>query len=59
MATLLQDAAADWWMSLLIERHGVRPADFPKMAVLLQKRFGSTTRVDRVRADLHNIKQGQ
>ena len=59
MATLLQDAAADWWMSLLKERSGVRPADFPEMAVLLQKRFGSRTRVDRVRADLCNIKQGQ
>ena len=58
-ATLLQDAAADWWMALLKERSGMRPADFPEMAVLLQKRFGSTTRVDRVRADLRNIKQGQ
>ena len=58
-ATLLQDAAADWWMALLKERSGVRPADFPEMAVLLQKRFGSTTRVDRARADLRNIKQGQ
>ena len=29
------------------------------MAVLLQKRFGSTTRVDRARAELRNIKQGQ
>ena len=59
MATLLQDAASDWWTSLLIERHGVRPADFPEMAVLLQKRFGRTTRVDRARAELRNIKQGQ
>ena len=58
-ATLLQDAAADWWMALLKERSGVRPADFPEMAVLLQKRFGSTTRVDRARADLRNIKQDQ
>ena len=58
-ATLLQDAAADWWMALLKERHGVRPADFPEMAGLLQRRFGSTTRVDRARADLRNIKQGQ
>ena len=59
MATLLQEAAADWWTSLLKERHGVRPADFVEMSVLLQKRFGSTTRVDRARAALRNIKQGQ
>ena len=58
-ATLLQDAAADWWMALLKERHGIRPTDFPEMAGLLQRRFGSTTRVDRARADLRNIKQGQ
>ena len=59
MATLLQEAAADWWTALLKERHGVRPADFVEMSVLLQKRFGSTTRVDRARAALRNIKQGQ
>ena len=35
MATLLQDAAADWWASLLKERHGVRPLDFFEMTVLL------------------------
>ena len=58
MATLLQEAAADWWTALLKERHGVRPADFVEMSVLLQKRFGSTTRVDRARAALRNIKQG-
>ena len=58
-ATLLQEAAADWWMSLLKERHGVRPTDFPELAGLLQKRFGSTTRVDRARADLRNIRQAQ
>ena len=29
------------------------------MAGLLQRRFGSTTRVDRARAELRNIKQGQ
>ena len=58
MATLLQEAAADWWTALLKERHGSRPADFLEMSVLLQKRFGSTTRVDRVRAALRNIKQG-
>ena len=59
MATLLQDAAADWWASLLKERHGVRPLDFFEMTNLLQRRFGSTTRVDRARAELRNIKQGQ
>ena len=59
MATLLQEAAADWWTALLKERHGSRPADFLEMSVLLQKRFGSTTRVDRARAALRNIKQGQ
>ena len=59
MATLLQEAAADWWTALLKERHGARPADYLEMSVLLQKRFGSTTRVDRARAALRNIKQGQ
>ena len=59
MATLLQEAAADWWVALLKERHGSRPADYLEMSVLLQKRFGSTTRVDRARAALRNIKQGQ
>ena len=59
MATLLQEAAADWWTALLKERHGARPADYLEMSALLQKRFGSTTRVDRARAALRNIKQGQ
>ena len=59
MATLLQEAAADWWTTLLKERHGSRPADYLEMSALLQKRFGSTTRVDRARAALRNIKQGQ
>ena len=58
-ATLLQEAAADWWMALLKERHGARPANLPRNAGLLQRRFGSTTRVDRARAELRNIKQGQ
>ena len=44
---------------MLKERHGSRPADYLEMSVLLQKRFGSTTRVDRARAALRNIKQGQ
>ena len=58
-ATLLQEAAADWWVSLLKERNGRRPDDFLELAVLLEKRFGSSTRVDRARADLRNIRQGQ
>ena len=35
MATLLQDAATDWWASLLKEQHGVRPLDFFEMTILL------------------------
>ena len=42
MATLLQDAAGDWWAALLKERHGSRPADFAEMSALLRKRFGSS-----------------
>ena len=58
-ATLLQEAAADWWVSLLKERNGRRPNDFLELTVLLEKRFGSSTRVDRARADLRNIRKGQ
>ena len=58
-ATLLLDAAADWWAALLRERLGRRPDDWAEFTVLLAKRFGSTTRVDRARADLRNIRQGQ
>ena len=59
-ATLLQEAAADWWVALLRERSGNRPADWAEFTVLLSKRFGSTTRVvDRARAELRNIRQGQ
>ena len=47
MAPLLQEAATDWWTTLLKERHEVRPTNFVEMSVLLEKRFGSTTRVDR------------
>ena len=43
MATLLQDAAGDWWTALLKERHGSRPADYTEMSALLRKRFGSST----------------
>ena len=58
-ATLLQDAAADWWIALLRERYGLRPNDFQEFAVMLEKRFGSSTRVDRARAALRDIRQGQ
>ena len=59
MATLLQDAAADWWAALIKERGGSRPVDFGEMSALMQKRFGSTTRVDRARAALRNVRQMQ
>ena len=57
MATLLQDAAADWWAALMKERKGSRPVDYSEMAVLLQRRFGSANRVERARAALHKINQ--
>ena len=59
MATLLQDAAGDWWTALLKERHGSRPVDYAEMSALLRKCFGSSTRVDRARAALRHIKQSQ
>ena len=46
VATLLQDAATNWWVALLRERYGLRPEDFQEFVVLLEKRFGSSTRVD-------------
>ena len=58
-ATLLQEAAADRWMALLQERAGRRPEDWAEFTVLLAKRFGSSTRVDKARAELRNIRQGQ
>ena len=58
-ATLLQDAASDWWHSLLKTRGGMRPRNFIDFADLLGRRFGSSTRVDRARAELRNIRQGQ
>ena len=58
-ATLLQEAAADWWVALLREHYGLRPDDFQEFAVLLEKRFGSSTRVDRAKAALCDIRQGQ
>ena len=36
-ATLLQEAAADWWVTLLRENYGERPADFQEFAVRLEK----------------------
>ena len=59
VATLLQDAASDWWHSLLKTRGGMRPRNFVEFADLLGRRFGSSTRVDRARAELRNIRQGQ
>ena len=58
-ATLLQDAASDWWHSLLKTRGGMRPRNFVKFADLLGQRFGSSNRVDQARAELRNIRQGQ
>ena len=58
-ATLLQDAASNWWHSLLKTRGGMRPRNFVEFAELLGRRFGSSTRVDRARAELRNIRQGQ
>ena len=57
--TLLQEAAADWWVALLRERYGLHPEDFQEFAVLLEKWFGSSTKVDRARAALRDIQQGQ
>ena len=59
VATLLQEAAANWWVTLLRKNYGERPADFQELAVRLEKRFGSSTRVDRARAALRDIRQGQ
>ena len=58
-ATLLLDAAADWWAALLRERYGRRLDTWAEFTVLLAKRFRSSIRVDRARADLRNIRQGQ
>ena len=56
---LLLEAAADWWVALLRERSGRRPDDWAEFTMLLAKRFGSSTRVDRARAELRDIRQGQ
>ena len=58
-ATLLQDAASDWWHSLLKTHGGLRPRNFVEFADLLGQRFGSSTCVDRARAELRHIRQGQ
>ena len=58
-ATLLQDAASDWWHSLLKTRGGMRPRNFVEFADLPGQRFGSSNRVNRARAELRNIRQGQ
>ena len=58
-ATLLQEATTNWWVALLRECYGERPEDFPEFVVLLEKRFGSSTRVDCARAALRDIEQGQ
>ena len=49
----------NWWVALLRKRYSERPEDFQEFAVLLEKRFGSSTRVDRARAKLRDIWQGQ
>ena len=44
---------------MLQERYGLRPDDFQEFSVLLEKRFGSSTRVDQARAALRDLRQGQ
>ena len=39
-ATLLEEAATDWWVTLLRENYGERPANFQELAVRLEKRLG-------------------
>ena len=51
--------AVDWWVALLCEGSGRHPDDWAEFMVLLAKRFGSLTRVDRARAELCDIQQGQ
>ena len=58
-ATLLQEAATDWLHALLRTHGGLRPRNFVEFADLLGRRFGGSTRVDRARAELRNIRQGQ
>ena len=35
-ATLLQEAATDWWVALLREHYGLHPEDFQEFAALLE-----------------------
>ena len=56
---LLLEAAANWWVALLKERSGRRLEDWAEFIVLLAKGFGSSTHVDRAKAKLRNICQGQ
>ena len=44
---------------MLREHYGIRLEDFQEFAVLLEKRFGSSTKVDRARDALKDIRQGQ
>ena len=44
---------------MLHKHYGLCPEDFQEFAVLLEKRFGSSTKVDRARAALCDIRQGQ
>ena len=57
--TLLQDATANWWHALLKNPGGHRPRNFVEFANLLGRRFGSSNRIDRARAELRTIQQGQ
>ena len=49
VATLLQEAAGDWWVALLCEHYGICPEDFQEFAILLERRFGSSTRAQHSR----------
>ena len=53
---LLQEAT--WWVALLCACYGELPEDFQEFAVLLENRFGSSTKIDRARATLRYIRQG-
>ena len=59
MATLLLDAAVDWWVGLLKESGGQWPRDFQMMSTLLKQQFSSGTRIDRARGELRFICQGE
>lgn len=57
MSTLLQEAAIDWWVTLLREQRGKRPGTFEEFATLLEQHFGSSNRVIRARAALRVLEQ--